>query len=85
VTKKIAIIQSSIDPGLEVLRPGAPFARFGQRNEEKVLGESCTYWILTTPALSEMMEYTGFVDPKPQGIFKIPGGPVSTTVVARVP
>lgn len=84
VAKKMVIVESTIDPGLEAKAKGLPLVRFGQRYAEKILGETCTYWLLTTPALCEMLEYAGFQNPKPHGTFKIPGGPDSVSVTAHV-
>lgn len=84
VTREVAIIQSSLHEGIESLHPGMPWIHFGARDFEKTLGEHCTYWIFSTKALSEMMEYAGFASTQPQPTFKIPGGPVSTSVIGRV-
>jgi len=84
VTRGIAVIQTSLDEGIETLHPDKPWLRFGARDAEKILGEHCTYWIFGTKALTEMMAYAGFSVTEPQERFKIPGGPVSTSVVGRV-
>src|SRR5678815_3689880 len=57
VTRELAVIQTTVEAGMEQLQPDLPWLRFGQRSFEKVLGEHCTYWIFTTKALCEMMEY----------------------------
>jgi tRNA (mo5U34)-methyltransferase len=84
VTGEVAIIQTSLDEGIESLHPDFPLIRFGAREFENVTGEQCTYWMFSTKALREMMEYAGFSATEPQEKFKIPGGPVSTSVVGRV-
>ena len=84
VTREMAIIQTSLDEGIESAHPDRPWLRFGARDAEKVLGEHCTYWIFSTRALQEMMEYAGFRATEPRERFKIPGGPVSTSVVGLV-
>ena len=84
VTREVAIIQTSLDEGVESLHPDFPLIRFGARQFEKVTGDQCTYWMFSTKALQEMMEYAGFPATEPREKFKIPGGPVSTSVVGRV-
>lgn len=84
VTRELAVIQTSVDDGIEKLHPDQPWLRFGHRSYERVLGDHCTYWIFSTCALREMMEYAGFRTTEPQGLFTIPRGPLSTSVVGRV-
>jgi tRNA (mo5U34)-methyltransferase len=84
VTRELAIIQTSLDPELEEHHGAKPWMRFGARHLEKVMGEHCTYWYFNTAALREMMEYAGFATTEPQERFKIPGGPLSTSVVGKV-
>src|SRR5678815_3785837 len=84
VTRDLAVIQTTVDEGIEKLHPNLPLLKFGQRSFERVLGEQCTYWIFSTGALREMMEYAGFRSTEPQGLFTIPGGPLSTAVVGHV-
>ena len=84
VTRELAVIQTTLDPELENAHPGMPWLRFGARHLEKQLGEHCTYWFFNTAALREMMEYAGFHVTEPRKTFKIPGGPLSTSVVGRL-
>lgn len=84
VTREMAIISTSVEEELEALHPDKPWLRFGVRQLEKWPGECCSYWILSTRALEEMMEYAGFPVREPQGVFHIPGGQASTSVVGRV-
>lgn len=84
VTRELAIIQTTLHEGIESFHPGEPWIHFGAREFEKSLGEQCTYWLFSTKALAEMMEYAGFAATEPQPRFKIPGGPVSTALIGRV-
>ena len=84
VTRELAVIQTTVDDGIEKLHPDMPWLRFGNRAYERVLGDQCTYWLFSTRALREMMEYAGFRETEPQGLFTIPRGPLSTSVVGRV-
>jgi tRNA (mo5U34)-methyltransferase len=84
VTRELAVIQTTIDESIEKQHPDAPWLRFGQRAYERVLGDQCTYWLFSTRALQEMMEYAGFRSTEPQGLFQVPRGPLCTSVVGRV-
>lgn len=84
VTRQLAVIQTTVDLGMEQLQPDLPWLRFGQRAFERTLGDQCTYWIFTTKALREMMNYAGFPTTEPQPLFTIPGGPLSSSVVGRL-
>jgi tRNA (mo5U34)-methyltransferase len=85
VTKEMAVIQTSLEAEIEKLHPDKPWLGFGMRRMEKVLGSECTYWFLTTQALSDMMAYAGFARTLPQEPFAIPPqGVAATSVVGYV-
>jgi len=60
VTRRLAIIETAVDPELDELHPGRPWMRFGNREYEERLGDHCTYWTMSTTALEDMLEYAGF-------------------------
>lgn len=84
VTREMAVVQTTIDAGLEAAYRDTAVLRFGQKSFERVPGEQCTYWIFNTAALCQMMEYAGFRKTDPQPVFEIPGGPMSISVVGYV-
>jgi tRNA (mo5U34)-methyltransferase len=84
VTKELAVIQTTVEDSIDALHPDQPWLRFGLRHLEQMPGEYCTYWIFSTKALREMMEYAGFRTTEAQPRFRIPNGPLCTSVVGRV-
>lgn len=85
VTRELAIIQTSVESEIEALRPDRPWLSFGLRSAETRIGSECTYWIFSTRALQDMMEYAGFRHTEPQKPFRIPpSGVAATSVVGYV-
>ncbi len=81
VTREMAIVFTSVDVEIERLKSQRPWLSFGLRRFEKVIGDHNTYWVLTTRALQEMMEYAGFAVTAPQPLFAIPPTGIPTTSV----
>jgi tRNA (mo5U34)-methyltransferase len=72
VTRRMAIIETAVDPELDDLHPGRPWMRFGNREYEERLGDHCTYWTFSTIALQDMLEYAGFASFDVLPAFELP-------------
>ena len=81
VTREVAVVFTSVDVDIERLKSDRPWLSFGLRRFERVLGDHNTYWVFTTRALQEMMEYAGFAVTVPQPLFAIPPTGIPTTSV----
>jgi tRNA (mo5U34)-methyltransferase len=85
VTKKMAIIETAVDPDLADAHSDQPFVRFGAREHEEEPGEKVTYWWVTPRALEDMLLYAGFDSVERRGTFHLhPTQMASTAVMARV-
>ncbi len=72
VTRRLAIIESVVEPDLERESAGRPHLWFGVVGEEAEAGDNNTYWKLTSGALRDMLLYAGFARAEPQTPFGLP-------------